>query len=71
MCLDEEISIKGNYVTREGSTLMVVFEKCSERTSDKCKTEEEIEAWLEFKYILVFENNKAFSQRSFDNLSID
>ena len=61
MCLGEPISIKGTYVTAIGSTLMVVFEKCDNRTSSKCRSDEEIEDWLEFKYIVVLENNKAFS----------
>ncbi len=44
---------------------MVVFEKCdnSKRPEgSKCKTEEEIEAWMAFKYILLFNNDARFIQ---------
>ena len=60
ICIDEHISISGLINMGKGQNLMVAFEKCDKRTS-KCKSDSEIEDWLEFRYMIVLENNKAFS----------
>ena len=47
---------------------MVVFEKCDitkRPEGAKCKTEEEIEAWMAFKYILLCNNDARFIQHKF------
>ena len=38
---------------------MIVFEKC-DRTKRTCKSEEEIEEWMTFKYIFTLDNHKKF-----------
>lgn len=43
---------------------MASFDKC-DRTKRFCKSEAEIEAWMEFKYIFTFENQKKFSSYKF------
>ena len=45
---------------------MVVFEKCDPEKRTTCKSEEEITAWLEFKYIILLENSKQFVSHLFE-----
>ena len=48
---------------------MLVFEKCDPEKR-RCKSEQEIDEWLEFKYIMVIENTKTFIPHLFDEKSI-
>lgn len=49
----------GNYDTALAVNLMIVFEKCNNATSPVvCKSAEEIETWMEFKYISIAYNQK-------------
>ena len=53
----------GNYDTNLASNFMVVFEKCDAKKLSpglKCKSEAEIEQWMQFKYIVVMENEAKF-----------
>ena len=46
---------------------MVVFEKCDNSARpDYCKSDEEIHKWLQFKYIVLLENEKKFIQHEFE-----
>ena len=57
--MDEDIHITGSYETQKGSTLMVVFERC-DPDKDTCKSETEIDEWLNHRWIIVFENVREF-----------
>ena len=52
-----DVVLKGNYDTDAAINLMIVFEKCDpiqrEKKGLKCKSEEQITEWMEFKYIIV------------------
>lgn len=66
----DELEIWGDYDTDKASNLMIVFEKCdiSKRPAGaKCKTEREIEEWMEFKYIVTLENESKFISHKFDD----
>ena len=65
-CIDdsEYLSIKGNYDSVEASNMMIVFEKC-DPTIRTCKTQEEIDKWTEYKYLVTFQNTKNFIQHEF------
>ena len=63
-CIREDYQILGNFNTNMASNLMVVFEKC-DPTQRSCKSEEEIEKWMRFKYILILLNEKLFIQHEF------
>ena len=69
------MKIKGNYDAREVSNLMIVFEKCDPRARAKkglkCKTDAEIEQWMQFKYFIVLENGRQFVQYKFGEERID
>ena len=43
---------------------MIVYERCDDKNHDsevfKCKSKEEIDKWLEFKYLIVLENSHKF-----------
>ena len=59
-CIDQSSTeIFGSYNTDRASNLMVVFEKCNSEF-ETCKSEAEIDKWLEFKYIVTVENEKRF-----------
>ena len=60
-CIDEKQSteIFGSYNTDKASNLMIVFEKC-DNTERTCASDEIIDEWLEFKYIVILENEKLF-----------
>ena len=46
---------------------MVVFEKCDSKAKPNyCKSDEEINKWLQFKYIVLLENEKKFIQHEFE-----
>lgn len=67
-CVDElqGTEIFGSYNTEKASNLMIVFEKCNNNTATvQCKSSEEINEWLQFKYLLVLENEKRFVQDGF------
>ena len=61
-CLDETqgTEIFGSYNTDKASNLMIVFEKCNRKKQTYCKSDEEIDKWLEFKYLVALENQKIF-----------
>ena len=43
---------------------MIVFERCNS-TLTTCKTDDEIERWLRYKYIVTIQNRKDFIQYEF------
>lgn len=64
-CLQQtdDMVLWGNYDTDIASNLMIVFETCDVNKlppGQKCKSEKEIEKWMEFKYIIVLENEAKF-----------
>ena len=62
----------GNYDSSRTSNLVIVFEKCDPRTSSvPCKSEEEIEDWMYFKYLVVFSNQKKFQSHKFSDDKIN
>lgn len=51
------------------NNLMVVFEKCDKKVRE-CKSDQEIQDWLVFKYMLVLENSKRFIPHEFKDKRI-
>lgn len=53
-----DLRIAGNFDSRAANNLMVVLEKCDNKTSGgTCKSQEEIDKWMAWKYILLAQNN--------------
>ena len=50
----------GSYNTDKASNLMIVFEKCDKTQGKKCKSNKKINEWLQFKYLVILENEKRF-----------
>ena len=51
---------------------MIVLEKCNNSTSNViCKSESEIETWLEWKYLIVLQNESKFIHYKFGDESIN
>ena len=53
-CIDENISIRGDYSTPSAQRLFLQFEKCdSSKDSNNCKSDIEITNWLKQKLIVI------------------
>lgn len=62
-CLDhpEQLNLSGNYQSSDASNLMVVFDKCNNATSAvTCKSEAEINEFMQFKYWAAMWNTVTF-----------
>ena len=59
-CLQEDVALYGNFDTSEAHNLMVAFEKCDRQLRADCKSEEEIDLWLDSKFIIILENQRRF-----------
>ena len=67
-----DLEIMGNYDSSAAANVMVVLEKCDNKTSTiTCKSNAEIDAFLEFKYILLLQNERKFIQYQFGEGSIN
>lgn len=60
-CIDEDYSLYGDFNTNVASTLMIVFEKC-DPANTICADEKVINEWMEFKYIILAENEENYLQ---------
>ena len=60
----------GNYDTTTGQTLMIVFETCDEKKLpqgiEKCASKEEINEWMNTRYLVTLENEKRFIEHKFN-----
>ena len=69
-CMDSDLPLYGHYDSNEAANLMLVFEKCDSEKR-RCKSEKEIDEWLEFKYFIVHENTKNFVPHLFGEERIE
>lgn len=60
-CIDEPFSVYGDFSTNIASQLMVVFEKCDPALR-QCEDEDVITKWMEFKYMIIMENEEEYMQ---------
>ena len=60
----------GHYDAGQAQNLLIVFERCDPALT-KCKSEEQVEAWFKFRYILTIQNRKSFIQYQFDDERIN
>jgi len=58
-CIDEPYALYGDFDTNIAHNLMVTFTKCDPEVRT-CKSKEEIDQWLDFKYILLLENEQKY-----------
>lgn len=58
-CIDEQYDIFGDFNTNNAANLMVTFEKC-DPTVRQCKSKEEIDRWMKFKYIMSYQNEESY-----------
>ena len=60
-CLSESYGISGDFTSNKANNLMIVFEKCDGSVPlNNCKPKDDIQAWLNGKYLIVLENNIKF-----------
>ena len=71
MCFDQEITIAGDYQSERAISLQLVVEKCSNSTEGSdgivCKSDDEIQAWLQRKFLLSFHNQKKFNKMHYED----
>ena len=60
----------GRYETQATKNIMIVFEKC-DRSVTTCKSDADINKWMQFKYIIHVENIKRFIQHDFEEERIE
>lgn len=71
-CIDESaatIELFGSYNSIRASNFMVVFERC-DRTKRTCKGKEDIDKWLQSKYLVLAHNEKRFIEDAFEDKSV-
>ena len=72
-CLDqpfEMFDLHGNYNSGTGANLFIVFEKCKPEEGVRvCKSETDIDNWLEGKFFLLLDNEKRFIKNQFHEKS--
>ena len=61
-CFDEPLDQRGNYDTTEAKTITVNVFRCDPQVRSTCKSDEEIDAFISNKFILILENNYKFKQ---------
>ena len=68
-CIDEPYQIWGDYNSDQGQNLMVVFERCEQEKEEErdCESEEDIDLWLQFKYIAIQQNERNYHQNIDDS----
>ena len=58
---ERDLKMFGNYDTSIAANLMVVFDKCNNKTSSvPCKSKEEIDEFMKFKYMIALWNSRNF-----------
>ena len=60
-CIQEPYKVYGDYNAAEAANLQAVFVKCDPGKRDDCKSQSEIDQWLEFKYFVMLENQQSYN----------
>ena len=66
MCIDENISLQGDYQSDKTSIFKIVLEIC-DRTQRECKSDDEIQEWMKRKFIVVLANTQRFQTDDYEN----
>ena len=66
-CLDNNISLKGDYMKEYWNYIKLNFSKCENTTENKCKSEEEINRLLNGGYIGIFIPDNSFDSNKYNN----
>ena len=64
-CLDEGISLNGDYNSDSGRSLVLEWQKCDPSSGVVCKEQADIDAWLKRKYLILYTNNQKFNSYGF------
>ena len=72
LCPNEDFELRGNYDAQSSSLVKIGFVKCSPiYNMTECKSDYEIEKWLENKYIVMIYSEKIFTANKFEELTFD
>ena len=64
--MDEALPIRGHYNTLKAETPTIILRKCDSTKRSTCKSDQEINEWLNGKFIFTIENNWKFNATSYD-----
>lgn len=64
-CLDESISLNGDYNADKGKSLILEWQRCDPSSGAACKDKAEIDAWLKRKFLIVYSNNQRFDSNAY------
>ena len=61
MCISDDFDIQGNANSQKAQLLQISFKKCDFTKRQTCKSEDEIQDWLNGLLLMTVENNESFS----------
>lgn len=65
-CIDQELSLQGNFNAESGQLANVVLTRCDSSVRSTCKSDAEVKQWLRDKVIYIVYNSVIFNTDSFD-----
>lgn len=70
-CIDEQLSVFGDWNTPSGKILILAFEKCDKTKRKTCKTDQEIKEYTKPKYFRFAYNAQEFNEDKFKEEKFD
>lgn len=64
---DEKLSIKGDWDTATSKVLLLLFERCDNKTRATCKSDDELKSFLKRKNFIFSYNKLTFDEKMFDD----
>ena len=70
--MDDDFELQGNTFTSSGKLLSISVNTCQNITGvyDECKSSQEIDAYLSYKFIVLHANEKSFNASKYHEDSI-
>ena len=65
LCIDEDVSLKGDWQSGVAKVLIASFEKCDRKARKTCRSDQEVNEWLKDKYMYVVFNEVILDQYGF------
>ena len=71
MCPDENHHIQGHYDAGKVQIIRIFVEKCSKKFGIKCRSDKEINEWLNGKFLIIVTNEVIFEARNLQSEPLD
>ena len=69
-CIDRELIIYGDYNSRDGNIVSIVFEKCDSAVRNTCRSDQEIYDFLKRKFLVTVENSNIFRMSTYNETKV-